>query len=258
MRLAVFSDIHGNRIALEAMLKDLNSVGEVDLIWCLGDLATSGSRPAECIQQLQALQEDYGKDKFKMIGGNADRYLITGERMATPPAKDEDGLKRRVVARRVQDNVLNWNLAQLSFAEYEFMSKLIGRELHHTVEGYGNIIGVHAVPGSDEPLAFRHDAPPEEALDALLDRSGRLALAGHTHHRMDRDLGKWRIINPGSVGLSFTQSGMAEWALLTFEGTHLTVDLRAVPYAIEAVIADAAANGFPEVEWLQNRLMNTQ
>ncbi len=257
MRLAVFADIHGNQMAFEAMLNDLNSIGAVDLMWCLGDLAAFGARPAECLQQLQALQEQHGKDKFKIIGGNVDRYLVTGERMAAPPAKDEDGLKRRVVARRAQDMILNWNLAQLSFADYEFMTKIIGRELHHTVEGYGTVIGVHAVPGSDEPIAFRHDAPPEEALDALLDRNGRLALAGHTHHRMDRDLGAWRIINPGSVGISFTQPGMAEWALLTFEGDTLHVDLRAVPYDIEAVLADAAANGFPELDWLRNRLMNT-
>lgn len=257
MRLAVFADIHGNRIAFEAMLNDLNSVGDVDLIWCLGDLAAFGARPAECLQKLQALQEQYGKDKFKVIGGNTDRYLITGERAVTPPAKDEEGLKRRMMGRRVHDAILNWNLEQLSFSEYEFMAKTIGRELYHSVKGYGGVIGVHAVPGSDEPTFFRPDSSDEEARDALLDRMGRLALAGHTHHKMDRDLGSWRVINPGSVGLSATQSGMAEWALLTFEGDNLQVDFRDVPFSIDDVLSDAAAVGFPQIDWLRNRLTNT-
>ena len=64
MRLAVISDIHGNLIAFEAVLQDLQSVGEVDLIWCLGDLAMGCTRPAECVAKVRELHEQYGKDKF--------------------------------------------------------------------------------------------------------------------------------------------------------------------------------------------------
>lgn len=254
MRLAVFSDVHGNLIALEAVLADLATVGTIDLIWCLGDLGQPGARGVECIRRIRDLREQYGKEKFHVIGGNADRYLVTGERFPQPAVQNEDELPKRVADVIMRDRVTNWNLSRLSFTDYEFLAKILGRELRHRVEGYGTIIGVHAVPGSDEPMALLPGSSDEEAQDALLDREGRLALAGHTHRRMDRTLQSWRIINPGSVGQSFTQPGYAEWALLTIENGEAAVDFRAIPFDIEAVVADARDAGYPEPDYLRARL----
>ncbi len=61
MRLAVFSDIHSNLVAFEAMLADLDSVGDVDMVWMLGDIAAFGARPAECIRKVRELGEQYGE-----------------------------------------------------------------------------------------------------------------------------------------------------------------------------------------------------
>ena len=57
MRLAIFSDIHGNLTALEAVLADMEQVGGIDLTWCLGDIAAFGPRPAECLRRVKALAE---------------------------------------------------------------------------------------------------------------------------------------------------------------------------------------------------------
>lgn len=256
MRLAVLSDIHGNLIALEAVLADLEAAGAVDLIWCPGDLAAFGPRPAECVARIRALVEEHGEENVKVIGGNTDRYLVTGERPRIPPAKDDDGFQKRLQLFKGRDTVFNWNLAQLSYDDYAFLAKINGREMQTTVPGYGRVIGCHAVPGDDEPTSLRPDSPDEEARDALLDREGRLAIVGHTHLKMDRDLGHWRVINPGSVGMSFSEPGKAEWALLTFDDGELTVDQRAIPYSIDDVIADAEAAGYPlPVDYLRDRLM---
>src|SRR5262245_52969204 len=133
MRLAVFSDIHGNLAAFEAALADFATVGEVDLIWCLGDLAAFGPRAAECVQRVRALLEQYGKEKFHVIGGNTDRYLVTGQRFPLSPVKEED-LPKRVSALMIRDRVLNWNLSTLKYADYEFLAKINGHELRHRVE----------------------------------------------------------------------------------------------------------------------------
>lgn len=251
MRLAVISDIHGNLIAFEAILHDLEQVGTVDQIWFLGDFAAFGTRPAECVAKVRALQEEYGEEKLKVIGGNTDRYIVTGKRTEVPLAKDPEtfGKARKHFLER--DQLLNWALEQLSWEDYEFLGKTLGKELALTAEGYGRVIGFHAIPGDDEPAILTPNSPEEEALDALLDRSGRVALAGHTHQVMDRKLGDWRVINPGSVGMSLTDIRKAEWALLTIEEGALHVDFRAVPYDFDAVLAEMDSVGYPHPGWLQ-------
>lgn len=253
MKLAVFSDIHGNLVAFEAMLADLESVGDVDMIWMLGDIAAFGARPVECIRKVRELGEKYGEKKFKAIGGNTDRYLVTGERMKISPAKDEATFKQMVKNFANLNTALDWNLSRMSWEDYEYLSKILGKETSLKVDGYGYVIGYHAVPGSDEPI-FSSDTPLEEADDYLLDREGHLAIGAHIHVQMDRQLTRWRAINVGSVGMSFDMPGKAQWGLFTFENGNVAVDLRAVPYDTAAAIADLKAVNFPLVDWAKSRM----
>jgi predicted phosphodiesterase len=244
MRLAAFSDIHGNLIAMEAMLADLESVGEVDMVWFLGDLSAFGPRPAECIHRLQQVAEHFGEKQFKAIGGNTDRYLVTGERFRRPPAPDQAAFEKLLPLREPTDAALNWNLSRLSWEDYEYLTKLLHRETSLRVKDYGTVIGYHAIPGDDEKI-INPQSPDSEVLDALLDREGRLAIGGHIHMQMDRQVGDWRVVNIGSVGMSFDQPGMAQWGLFTFADGKVDVDLRSVPYDLEAAVADLHAAGHP-------------
>jgi predicted phosphodiesterase len=249
MKLAVLSDIHGNLIALEATLADLESVGEVDKIWILGDLAAFGSRPVECIRRVQALKDEHGKDKVDIIGGNTDRYMVTGERLAHPAAKDEETFKQLVSNFSQRDLILNWNREHLAWEDYEFLTKILHKELALHAEGYGHVIGYHAIPGDDEAM-LTAETSDEEALDALLDREGRLGIGGHIHKQMNRDLGRWRVVNVGSIGMSFDMPGKAQWGLFTFEDGSVSVELRAVSYDVDAVIDEMQAVGHPAPGWV--------
>ena len=51
-RVLVISDVHANITALEAVLAD---AGNVDEVWCLGDIAGYGPDPNECIERIHAL-----------------------------------------------------------------------------------------------------------------------------------------------------------------------------------------------------------
>ncbi len=124
------------------------------------------------------------------------------------------------------------------------------------MDGYGWVIGYHAIPGDDEAM-LRPDMPDEEARDALLDREGRLGIGGHIHVQMDRDLGNWRVVNVGSVGSSNDAPGRAQWGLFTFENGALTVDLRRVVYDVDAAIADLETVGHPVPKWVVNQLRPT-
>ena len=254
MRLAIISDIHGNLPALQTALDDMERCGKFDLIWCLGDLAALGGGAHECVQALLSLREQHGEDVVKIIGGNTDRYLVTGARIAFPPPKEEDEYDA------YRDNMLSmsaiyyWNMERLTWADFTLLRDSLGRELKLDVEGYGPVVGFHAIPGDDESIALRPNSADEEAADALLDRGGRLALCGHTHLAMDRLVDSWRVINPGSVGLSFGNPGLAEWAILEWDKGALRVDLRRVAYDVAATLREWETAGYPEMDWISPKL----
>ncbi len=252
MRLAVLSDIHGNLTALDAALADLDAVGGADTVWMLGDVVAFGPRPAECVRRLRGLIERCGKDNVHSICGNTDRYVIKGDRPPEPTAKDADAYEAMRRNLPMRDALLNWTLAQLAFEDYEFLSNL-GSDLGLNAPGYGYVIGYHGTPGNDEGI-LNPDTPADQGRDALLDREGRLGIGGHIHVQMDRDIGGWRVVNVGSIGMSKDKPGYAEWGLLTFDGGSVQIDLRAVPYDTQTVIADYAAVGFPVANWAADRL----
>ena len=74
MRIAIFSDIHGNSIALDAVLEDMGKSGSFDEHWVLGDLVALGPDPVEVLERLSALPDT------KFIRGNTDRYVFAGDR----------------------------------------------------------------------------------------------------------------------------------------------------------------------------------
>ena len=258
MKMAVFADIHGNLPALNAALADIDAAGAFDLYWCLGDLAALGGQPRECVRALLQLREAQGEDKVKIIGGNTDRYLVTGERMPAKAAENAAEFAALRDGSRKLNAVVAWNLQQLDWADYDLLRQIVGAELRQDLPGYGRVIGIHAAPGDDEAMSLAPDSADEEAADALLDRQGRLALCGHTHLAMDRAVGAWRVINPGSVGLSYGNRGQAEWALLEWTDGALTVEFRRAPYDVAETLRAWEAQGYPEIDWMRDKLTGAQ
>ncbi len=248
MRLAVLSDIHGNHHALDAVLADLEAQGGADLIWVLGDLVAFGPDPVGCLERLQALPAD----KTKIIQGNTDRYVTTGARPSwrRPTAEEWPAFVDEMIER---DRNFEWTAAQLSGAQAEGLLKL-GTDLDVEVPGYGWAIAFHAAPGDDEAVLLDY-TPDDEILDWLLDRQGRLAFGGHTHRAMDRELGTWRFVNVGSVGIPFDEPG-ASYVIATFEAGQAHIDFRRVPFDVEAVVAALQRTDNPSTRWTIERLRN--
>jgi predicted phosphodiesterase len=258
MRLAVLSDIHGNLTALEAALADLAAQGGADHTWFLGDFALFGPRPAESVARVRAMfdavtDDEAKKHTLRAIRGNTDRYVVYGMLPKATAAKDAESLDKfradvhNFAARH------EWCLAQLSFEDYDFLHKLPGEtDLH--AEDYGYVIGYHGIPGDDEGNTLTPTSSEDEATDALLDREGTLGIGGHIHVQMDRPVGAWRIVNVGSIGISFDNPGKAQYGIFTFENGEVNVDLRAVPYDVEAVIAVSRQRGNPATDWLAGKL----
>ena len=95
-RVLVIYDIHANITALEAVLAD---AGNVDEVWCLGDIAGYGPDPNECIQRIRALQQPtcmMGNHDYAAIGDmaletfniDAKKALLWQRNILTDSSKD--------------------------------------------------------------------------------------------------------------------------------------------------------------------------
>jgi predicted phosphodiesterase len=79
MRLVLLSDIHANVTALEAVLADIESLGEFDACALLGDLVNYGPRPNETIEivkklNLPTIVNLWGNHEYSIFGGNLERF----------------------------------------------------------------------------------------------------------------------------------------------------------------------------------------
>ena len=74
MNIALLSDIHGNSIALDAVLADIQAQGGVDGYWVLGDLVALGPDPVGVLERLTALPN------VQFVRGNTDRYVVSSDR----------------------------------------------------------------------------------------------------------------------------------------------------------------------------------
>jgi predicted phosphodiesterase len=238
-RFAVLSDIHGNLLALEAVLADVQAQGTPDAYWVLGDLAVFFPWPVETLARLRALPD------VAFLQGNTDRYLVTGRRPVLFVHTPADWADTTRLAER--DANFRWTVERLSWADYEFLRDLPTR-LELDVPGYGRLVAVHAVPGNDE-TSLVPNTPDDQVRPHLAGLDARLLLCGHTHRPMDRVVDSVRLVNDGSVGLPLDGDPRPAYALLDFEGDRCTVTIRRVAYDLEAVVAELERVVHPARAW---------
>src|SRR3954454_6446397 len=89
MKIALFSDIHGNSIALDAVLVDIAAQGGVDGYWILGDLVAIGHDPVGVLERVTQLPN------VRFVRGNTDRYIFAGHR--PPPSLTESELDPKLL-----------------------------------------------------------------------------------------------------------------------------------------------------------------
>jgi putative phosphoesterase len=228
VRVALISDIHGNELALTAVLVDL-APREVDELVCLGDIAAGGPKPRKVIARLREL-------RCQSVRGNADGWLLEG----LPPGRSDE-------TRRLAE-IVEWARAQLGPGECEYLASLPASV---TIAcGETSVLCFHGSPRSDVERLLA--TTPESAIaDALGDAPRANVLAGgHTHLQLLRRVGGRLLINPGSVGLplgSLRRSRVplpawAEYALLDFDGGEVdaAVTFRRVPIDLHALAEQSA------------------
>lgn len=239
MQIAVLSDIHGNCLALDAVLADLRQ-HPAETIVCLGDAIQGGPQPAEVVARLREIA-------CPVVMGNADAWMLTGKETGQeniPPERH-----------RKMETVREWSLSCLSAEDKDFIAGF-----QPTVEGPlspgQNLLCFHGSPTSFDDIILPQ-TPEVEFQRYLGAYSAHILTGGHTHIQHVRRIGNSFYFNPGSIGLAYshTQTGdtfrvdsWAEYAVLSVEGGRTGLEFRRVPFDARALIRVYYDSGRPFVE----------
>lgn len=234
MNVAVISDIHANRHALDAVLEDIERAG-ADEIWFLGDAVGYGAFPTECVMTL--------KERCAL-------YLLGNHDLAALREIDIGTFSPSAAASA------RWTREKMGAEAFEVLAALEGTSARR--EGIGLF---HASPR--DPV-WEYVVDSDLAEDNLDFQEERIAMIGHSHialyfTRIDEmsrvssvlapegtDLrmteGKW-LLNPGSVGQPRDGDPRAAWAEL--DTTAERVRFHRVSYDIEAAADAIREAGLP-------------
>jgi predicted phosphodiesterase len=211
MRVALFSDIHGNNLGLRAILEHLQAQGGADIIIAAGDLVAGGPGGDEIIDLLL-------EHEARMLRGNH-------EVLAVDPVD---------YFQRIPEKWLDWAQRDADWLQENlsptYWDLLAGLPLSRSIE-FDNgekLFVCHAAP--DDPWAYvcAQDAP----LDVLQTTSGEIDAAviayGHMHKHHMLWLGERLLLNVASVGLR--PDGLSAYTLLETVDHRWVVQQFQVPY----------------------------
>ena len=237
LRVAVLSDIHSNRQALEAVLAAVEEAG-VEQTWCLGDMVGYGAEPDACTA---------------LVRERCSTCLVGNHDLALLGALDISTFSEAAAA------AVEWTRANVEEETLEFLGSL---EPAASQNGVGLF---HASPR--DPI-WEYVLSTDQAEAGFEAQEERVGLIGHSHIALffarapgrngghaqgaqatdgievELDEGEW-LLNPGSVGQPRDGDPRAAWLELDTEAW--TAVYHRVPYHIEAAAATIRAAGLPDV-----------
>jgi predicted phosphodiesterase len=229
MRIGIFSDVHGNVVALEAVLAAIRQQAAPDALFVAGDLALFGPRPAEAIARLRVL------DGARFVMGNTDKYLIDD------PAGDGE---------------IDWARARLSVDDMNFIRGLPFEQRLEAAPGH-ELLVVHANPRDlEEPI--KPGAADALIRPLLAGVTAEVIAFGHYHVPFVYTLDQWTLVDVASAGMPRDGDQRGVYTTLTWERDAWRIEHHRVPFDIESVARDYVAVGYPEAEAAAARLLKAR
>ncbi|MCS6955486.1 MAG: metallophosphatase family protein [Candidatus Calescibacterium sp.] len=212
MKIAVISDIHSNKFALEKVLDDIK-LNKCDLICCLGDIFGYYPWAYETYELLQEIEE-----MGLFIKGNHD---VLVEKMG----ENESKLEYYSIA--LQNREILAKKGYLSWLSHLPISLVFQLKKY-------KIYLYHGTPNN--PLEGRF-YPDDNITYDWFPSNKEIILLGHTHYSLIKKIraDSW-IINPGSVGQPRDGDTRASWTLLDL--TNMSIENRRVEYPIMQAIEE--------------------
>jgi predicted phosphodiesterase len=190
-RLAILSDIHANLPALEAVIADMAGFNP-DHVIVAGDVINWGPFSREVVERVTSLG-------WAILRGNHEYYLLDYNTPRAPAAwKDYD--------------TPPWLNQQLG-GYWKTRISAWPEAISLRYEDAPPALVVHASPKSVWQGIY--STASDDEIAALLDGvTESTVICGHTHLPMDRQVGRWRVLNPGSVGMPLDRQFTAGYMIL--------------------------------------------
>jgi predicted phosphodiesterase len=250
MRIALFSDVHANLPALEAVLADMDKQN-LDALYCLGDLVGYATWPNEVVAEIR-------KRKIPAIAGNYDE----GVGLASPDC----GCAYKTDAEKTlgQQSVDYTN--SVVTGETRQYLRMLPRHIRLTfmddsrAENKIELLLVHGSPRKINEYLFA-DRPEKSFLRLFEEAGADIMFFGHTHKPYHRALpyaqdGETRYrhaINIGSVGKPKDGDPRACYVILALrpdsrlsDAESIRVDFIRVPYDVEKAARAVEASPLPD------------
>ena len=243
MRIALLSDIHGNPLALEAVLADIAAQGGVDTYWVLGDFSSLGYDPVGVLERVTHLPNAL------FSRGNHDRYTVTGERPG-PTLEQAQAQPQLVPFLLAMATNLAWTQGHIRASGWWNWLAHLPLELRLTLPDGTRVLGVHAAPGLDDGPGITPLLSDDELRVLLAPAQADLVIVGHTHVPLDRTIEGVRVFNLGSVSNPMKSRLEASYALLEADSAGYHMQLRYVDYDRQAVIEELQRVKHPTVDFL--------
>jgi len=232
MRYAIIADIHANLAAFDAVLKDIDEKGDIDEIWCLGDIVGYGPEPTACIRLIQ-------ERNIVSISGNHDLGAAGLMEMeffnpaAAAACRWTAEKLNPVDIRYLADLPKTLKKGQFTLAhgsprdpseEYILTTTIAERNFDHFDTQYCLVGHTHI------PIAYKQEAASASPVN-LVPEIGFVMI----EHRI--------IINPGAVGQPRDGDPRASYGIYDSEGQIFR--LYRIPYDIRATQDKMVALGLP-------------
>ena len=230
-RIAVLSDVHGNSIALEAVLRELKRE-KPDFVLVAGDLVLNGPDPNGAVDALRGLEADGGI----IVSGNTDIAVGDFDYGAAFPHL-QDGVPDTITA------AAEWAHDELGDEQLAWLRRLPAERRIRAGDDQ-LVLVVHASPGS-QTRGFDAALDANIVFERAAATDARVICVGHTHMPEVRDLGWKVIVNDGSAGYVFDGDPTASWAMVTIEATEISAEIRRTPFDVLSVANAISARGLP-------------
>jgi putative phosphoesterase len=218
MRIAIFSDIHGNLPALDAVLADIGRQ-QCDAVYCLGDLVGYAPFPNEVIERIRELG-------IPTIMGNYDDGVGFD--------RDECGCAyREPHEQQLGDQSLMWTRAHVTPDNKAFLRSLQS-QIRFDADGK-RVLLVHGSPRRINEYLFE-DRPLSSFQRLAAMAEADLVAFGHTHKPYTKLVDRVLFLNVGSVGKPKDGDWRACYAVIDPAAAQPVQFVR-LEYAIDRVTA---------------------